>query len=156
MVYKQTMPNSNPLLLVAIRREDYRPRLCRALERIWENPEFLIESSVRDAFDFLIEERLKSNRIKPDIFIIDLEDGGCDTGALLETARLAPGLRYAPFIALVDGEDAGLRRDRTYDAGADLVVPWPRLEARIGDIAGLVVDKWLSTEPDDDEVRQAG
>lgn len=155
MVYKQTMPNSNPLLLVAIRREDYRPRLCRALERIWENPEFLIESSVRDAFDFLIEERLKSNRIKPDIFIIDLEDGGCDTGALLETARLAPGLRYAPFIALVDGEDAGLR-DRTYDAGADLVVPWPRLEARIGDIAGLVVDKWLSTEPDDDEVRQAG
>ena len=110
MVCKRTKPNSNPLLLVAIRREDYRPRLCRALERIWENPEFLIESSVRDAFDFLIEERLKSNRIKPDIFIIDLEDGGCDTGALLETARLAPGLRYAPFIALVDGEDAGLRR----------------------------------------------
>ena len=155
MVCTRTKPNLNPLLLVTIRREERKPRLRRCLGRIWEHPEFLIEPSVKDAFSFLIEQRLKSNRITPDIFIIDLEDGGSDTGVLLETARLAPGLRHAPFLALIDSEDAGLR-DQTYDAGADLVLPWSRLEARVGDIAGLVIDKWLSTTPDDDEVRQAG
>ncbi|MFQ5625692.1 MAG: hypothetical protein ACE5FM_03455 [Methyloligellaceae bacterium] len=155
MVSNRTQPNSNPLLLFAIRREERRPRLRRCLGRIWEQPEFLIEPSVKDAFSFLIEERLSGNRIKPDIFIIDLEDGSCSASALLETARLAPGLRHAPFIALLDDEDAGLR-DQIYDAGADLVLPWSRLEARVGDIAGLVVGNWLNTKPDDDEQRQAG
>ena len=130
-------------------------RLCRCLNRIWEHPEFLIEPSVKEAFSFLIKERLSGNRIKPDTFIIDLEDGSCNISALLETARLAPGLRQTPFIVLLDSEDLGLR-DQIYDAGADLVLPWSRLEARVGDIAGLVVGNWLSTEPDDDEQRQSG
>ncbi|HDL16956.1 MAG TPA: hypothetical protein ENH27_03850 [Rhizobiales bacterium] len=124
------------------------------MSRIWHQPKLLIEPSVREAFTLLVENHLSGNPVRPDIFILDLEDGACNTAVLLETARLAPGLRDAPFIALVDCESAAMR-NRTYDAGADLVVPWPRLDARIGDIAGLVVGSWLNTESAEDASRQA-
>ena len=155
MAYKRTQPDSDPLLVITIRRNDKRLQLERALRRIWHQPKFLIEPGVKEVFTFLIENRLSGNPVRPDIFILDLEDGACNTVALLETARLAPGLRHAPFITLVDCDGAAMR-DRTYDAGADLVVPWPRLDARLGDIAGIVVGSWLNTEPDEDASRQAG
>lgn len=155
MAYKRTQPNSDPLLMITIRRNDQRLQLERALSRIWHQPELLFERSVLDAFSFLVENRLGGNPVKPDIFILDLEDGSCNLAALLETARMAPGLRHLPFIALVDCDSAAMR-DRTYDAGADLVVPWPRLDTRIGDIAGLVVGSWLNTEPEEEESRPAG
>ena len=154
MAYNRARPNSDPLLLITIRRNDQQLRLARSLGRLWDQPRLLIEPGVSEAFTFLVETRLSGAPVAPDIFILDLEDRTCNTAALLETARMAPGLRHAPFIALVDCESAATR-DLTYDAGADLVVPWPRLDARIGDIAGLVVGSWLNTAPEDDGSRQA-
>lgn len=155
MAFKRTQPDTDPLLAITIRRKEHRLQLERALRRIWHQPRLLIEPGVKEVFTFLMENRLSGNPVKPDTFILDLEDGARNTAALLETARLAPGLRHAPFIALVDCGSAAMR-DHTYDAGADLVVPWPRLDARIGDIAGLVVDSWLNTEPEEDASGQAG
>ncbi len=144
MTSKQARPNSDPLLLIAIRRDDQRLRLERILSRIWLRPRLLIESNIKGAIAFLDEQSSKGNPVKPDTFIIDLEDGKSNTAALLETARLTPGLRHAPIIALIDGESAAMG-EGTCDTGADLVIPWSRLDARIGDIAALVVDSWLDT-----------
>lgn len=144
------LEDQNPLVLVAIQREEHRQRLCRAVSRIWHTPDFLIREDVRSALGHLIGQCLKGHKIRPDIMIIDLEGCRLDTKALFCTIRSVPGLLYAPIIALMDSASTDVR-DATYDAGADLVVAWENLESRIGDIAGLAVDSWLNTDPDEAE-----
>jgi hypothetical protein len=83
--------------------------------------------------------------------LIDLEAGERNAYAIINTIRSIPGLQHTPLITLLDGENIELL-SQTYDAGANLVIFWDKLEVRTGDIATLVVDNWLSTEneyPDD-------
>lgn len=155
MAYARHLAEHNPLLFITIKRNGHTQRLCRAVSRIWESPEFLIKEDVRSALGHLIEHNLQGHKIRPDIMIIDLETCRLDAQALFHTVRSISGLRHVPVVALIDTASADAR-DATYDAGADLVVAWEKLESRIGDIAGLAVDNWLNTEPKDGEELQTG
>lgn len=155
MAYAIHLADQNPLLLVTIKRNDHTQRLCSAVSRIWDTPEFHIKEDVGSAIGHLIEQNLQGHMICPDLMIIDLESCNLDAQALFGTLRSVSGLRRVPVVALIDTASADMR-DKIYDAGADLVVAWENLEYRIGDIAGLVVDNWLSTEPVKDEKLQTG
>lgn len=152
MVYSRHLEGQNPILLIAIRRDDQKLRLCRALSRIWNAPDFHIKCDTGAAIAHLIERALKKQKLSLDIMIIDLEDCSSDAKVMLDTVHSISGLRHTPVITLVDDATADMR-DRIYDAGADLVVAWEHLESRIGDIAGLAIDNWLNTDPlEDDEL----
>lgn len=150
MVYSRHLPEQNPLLLIAIEREDQTLRLCRALSRVWDTPDFHIKNDTGAAIAYLIERTLKKQKLRPDSMIIDLEDCSSDAKVMIDTVHSVSGLRHTPVITLVDDATADIR-DKIYDAGADLVVAWEHLESRIGDIAGLAIDNWLNTEPLDDD-----
>ena len=155
MPFSRRPAGQNPLLITIIKRDGHKQRLCRAVSRIWDTPEFLIKEDVRSAIGHLIEHSLLGYKIHPDIMIIDLETCSLDAAAQFDTVRSISGLRNVPVIALVDMASADVR-DMIYDAGADLVVAWENLESRIGDIAGLAVDNWLNTDPFEDEELQTG
>ena len=154
MAYTGHLTGQNPLLFITIKREDQKQQLCQAISRIWESPEFLIKEDIRSVIAHLIEHCLQGQNIHPDILIIDLEICSLDAQALFETVRSITGLRHTPILALVDVACADLR-DHMYDAGADLVIAWEHLETRTGDIAGLAVDNWLNTDPEQEYLPQS-
>jgi CheY-like chemotaxis protein len=148
-------PDSDPLLFVTISNQARKNQLCRALTRIWESPVFFIKATIRETVSHVIEKSLLGETPCPDIILIDLESGEKNANAIIDTIRSISGLRHSPLIALLDGENIELM-NQTYDAGADLVVFWDKLESRTGDIAALAIDNWLSTEneyPDDMRAR---
>ncbi len=155
MAYARHLADQNPLLFVTIKRNDHTQRLCRAVSRIWDTPEFQIKEDVGSAIGHLIEQNLQGRKIHPYIMIVDLESCNLDAQALFDTLRSISVLRHVPVVALIDTASADMR-DKIYDAGADLVIAWEKLESRTGDIAGLAVDTWLNTEPEQDEKLQTG
>lgn len=151
MTLKIMEQDSNPLLFVTIKSEASKDQLCRAIARIWEKPVFFIKSTIRETVSHVIEKSLLGETPCPDLIFIDMESGEKNVYAIFDTIRSISGLRHSPLIALLDGENIELM-NQTYDAGADLVVFWDKLESRTGDIAALAIDNWLSTEngyPDD-------
>ena len=146
MVYSRHLAGQNPSLLIAIKREDQILRLCRALSRVWDTPDFHIKCDTGAAIAYLIERALKKQELRPDIMINDLEDCSSDAKVMIDTAHSVSGLGHTPVITPVDDTTADVR-DRIYDSGADLVVAWEHLESRIGDIAGHAIDNWLNTDP---------
>jgi len=142
--------DSNPLLFVTIRCEANKTRLCRTLARIWEKPVFFIKPTIRETVCQVIENSLLGETLYPDLVLIDMESGERNASAIFDTIRSISALRYAPLIALLDGENIKLMH-QTYDAGADLVVFWDKLESRTGDIAALAIDHWLNTENEEYE-----
>lgn len=145
MTQTKMEPEANPLLFVTIDRATNKTQLCRALARIWNNPVFYIKPTVRDIVSHVIELSLRGESVRPDLFLIDMESGEKNVSAIIDTIRSISGLRHAPLITLLDGNDIELMH-QTYDAGADLVIFWDKLESRTGDIAGLAIDNWLNTE----------
>lgn len=142
--------DSNPLLFMAIRCEANKNQLCRTLARIWEKPVFFIKPTVRETVSHVIEKSLLGETESPDLIFIDMESGEKNAGAIIDTIRSISGLRHAPLIALLEGENIKLIH-QTYDAGADLVILWGKLESRTGDIAALAIDHWLNTENEEFE-----
>lgn len=153
MTQKRMAQDSNPLLFVTIGREANKNQLCRALARIWERPVFFIKPTVRETVSHVIEKSLQGVTLWPDLILIDMQSGERNARAIIDTLRSISGLRHAPLIALLDGENSELMH-QTYDAGADLVIFWDKLESRTGDIAALAIDNWLNTE--DEEFNQLG
>ncbi len=154
MALTNHLMGQNPLLFITIKREDQKQQLCRAIWRIWDSPDFLIKSDVRSVIAHLAEHCLQGQKIHPDILIIDLEICNLDAQALFETVRPISGLRHTPLLAMVDVACLDLR-DHIYDAGADLVLAWENLESRMDDVAGLAVDNWLNTDPEQKYVPQS-
>jgi len=148
MTLKKMEQDSNPLLFVTINNEARKNQLCRALARIWESPVFFIKTTIRGTVSHVIEKSLLGETLYPDLLLIDLEAGERNAYAIINTIRSIPGLQHAPLITLLDGENIELL-SQTYDAGANLVIFWDKLEARTGDIAALAIDNWLSTEDED-------
>lgn len=142
--------DANPLLFMTIRCEASKTRLCRTLGRIWDKPVFFIKPTVRETVSHVIEKSLLGETECPDLVLIDMESGERNASAIFDTIRSISGLRYAPLIALLDGENIKLMH-QTYDAGADLVIFWDKLESRTGDIAALAIDHWLNTENEEFE-----
>lgn len=145
MTLKRMEQDSNPLLFVTISNQARKNQLCRALTRIWESPVFFIKATIRETVSHVIEESLLGETPCPDIILIDLESGEKNANAIIDTIRSISGLRHSPLIALLDDENIELL-NQTYDAGADLVIFWDKLESRTGDIAALAIDNWLTTE----------
>lgn len=133
---------------MTINNEARKNQLCRALARIWESPVFFIKTTIRETVSHVIEKSLFGETLYPDLILIDMESGEKNAYAIIDTIRSISGLRHSPLIALLDGENIELM-NQTYDAGADLVVFWDKLESRTGDIAALAIDNWLSTEDED-------
>jgi hypothetical protein len=154
MAFSQHNAGQTPLLLITTSRDDHQQRLCGALSRIWETPDFHIQDDVRSVLGHVIGRHLQGHILHTDIGIIDLEKCKMDAPAIFSSIRSISELRYTPVLALVDTSSRDVR-DSIYDAGADLVVDWENLEGRIGDIAGLVVDNWLNTDPELGELPQA-
>ncbi len=148
MTLKRMEQDSNPLLFVTISNQARKNQLCRALTRIWESPVFFIKATIRETVSHVIEESLLGETPCPDIILIDLESGEKNANAIIDTIRSISGLRHSPLIALLDDENIELL-NQTYDAGADLVIFWDKLESRTGDIAALAIDNWLTTEDED-------
>ena len=151
MTLKRLDLDSDPLLFVTIHDEVRKNQLCRALARIWENPVFFIKATIRETVSHVIEESLLGETPCPDLILIDLESGEKNANAIIDTIRSISGLRHTPLIALLDDENIE-QLNQTYDAGADLVIFWDKLDSRTGDIAALAIDNWLTTEdkdPDD-------
>ncbi len=155
MAFSRHHASENPLLLVTIRRDDHLQRLCRAVSRIWVTPDFHIQDDVKSTLGHVIVHSLSGHKIRPDIIIIDLENCDVNVGAVFSTIRSVTSLRHTPVLSLVDTASTDVR-DMIYDAGTDLVIAWENLDKRIGDIAGLAVDNWLSTEPETETVPQTG
>ena len=152
MAQKRMVQDSHPLLFITINREPNKNLLCRALARIWEEPVFCIKPTVRETVSHVIEKSLQGVTLWPDLILIDMECGEKNAGAIIDTFHSISGLRHAPLIVLLDDENIKLMH-QTYDAGADLVIFWDKLESRTGDIAALAIDNWLNTE--DEELDQA-
>lgn len=153
MPFGRQHADQNPVLLMTARSDDKRRALSRMVLRVWHAPEFWIGDDVRSALDYLVGRRLQGSAFNPDIMIVDLDGCSASAARLFETVRTLKPLRHAPLVALVDACSAAIR-DATYDAGADLVIYWEKLDSRTGDIAGLVVGNWLNTEPFDDDARK--
>ncbi len=148
MTLKRMEPDSDPPLFVTISNQARKNQLCRALTRIWESPVFFIKATIRETVSHVIEKSLLGETPCPDIILIDLESGEKNAYAIIDTIRSISGLRHSPLIALLDDENIELL-NQTYDAGADLVIFWDKLESRTGDIAALAIDNWLTTEDED-------
>ena len=133
---------------MTIRSEANKTRLCRTLARIWEKLIFFIKPTVRETVSHVIEQSLLGETLCPDLVLIDMESGEKNASAIFGTIRSISGLHYAPLIALLDGENIKLMH-QTYDAGADLVVFWEKLDSRTGNIAALAIDHWLNTEDEE-------
>lgn len=155
MIHTRMEQDANPLLFVTIGRAANKNQLCRALARIWNNPVFYIKPTVRDIVSHVIEKSLQGEPLWPDLFLIDMESGEKNASAIIDTIRSISWLRHAPLIALLDGKDIELMH-QTYDAGADLVIFWDKLESRTGDIAGLAIDNWLNTEDEEPDQMRTG
>jgi len=142
------MHDSNPQIFMTICCEASKTRLCRTLARIWEKPDFLIKPTIRETVSHVIEQSLLGETLCPDLVLIDMESGERDANAIFDTIRSITGLQKAPLIALLEGEDIK-QLHQTYDAGADLVIFWDKLDSRTGDIAALAIDHWLNTEDEE-------
>lgn len=154
MTHERLEQDPNPLLFVTINNEARSDLLCRTLARIWAKPVFLIRPTVRETVSYFIEKSLQGERLCPDLILIDMESGEKNAGSIIETIRSISGIRNTPLIAMMDGDSSELK-NQTYDAGADLVIFWDNLESRIGDIATLVIDNWLSTEDEAPDQKHA-
>lgn len=153
MAHPRHRADENPQLLICLSRVTHRQQLCGAVSRIWDTPEIHIQDDIRSALNHVIAQSLSGQELRPDIMILDLENGGAASPAMFTTIRSIATLRHTPILALIDTTGEA-ERDKIYDAGADLVVAWKNLEHRIGDIAGLAIDNWLNTDPEQQSALQ--